>query len=200
MRASEDRIQAHVFAKGSYIELPDPQSGMIYFLYEGSIRIGDRDHTGHERTKAILTKGEVFGQMPGIHPEQKDFLYALSPVKVFALTVDELQQLMHTHSGFYLFCMKLCGSKRMEMERRLPLLVYKDARTRIVELFQELIKTRGYQDGSVWRIKNFVTERQIARLTATSRHTVNHVLNDLRAKGMISYQRCQLVIKSGLTP
>ena len=52
------------YAKGEYIYLQEDESDKIFFLTEGRVKIGAIDaDSGREITKAILSKGEVFGEL-----------------------------------------------------------------------------------------------------------------------------------------
>ena len=61
---SHQSSQSHKkFKKGDYIYLPDQSSDKVFFLNEGRVKIGTYGEHGKEITKAILNKGEVFGEL-----------------------------------------------------------------------------------------------------------------------------------------
>ena len=91
--------------------------------------------------------------------------------------------------------MKVMGSRVLEMENRLESLVFKDSRSRIVEYLLDLVKRRGQRVGYEWVVRKFITHQEIANLTATSRQTVTTVLNELRTKELITFNRKRLLIR-----
>ena len=54
---------------------------------------------------------------------------------------------------------------------------------------------RGERVGYETVVRKFLTHQEIANLTATSRQTVTTVLNDLRNKGLIKFDRRRLLIR-----
>lgn len=184
------------FKKGEYIFLPDQSADKIYFLTAGSVKIGSYSNSGKEITKAILNKGEVFGELAIIGElKRRDFAIALEDAVACVLSVEEMKGLMKSHSGLSLFFMKLFGSRTLEMEQRLESLVFKDSRSRIVEFILDLVKKKGQRIGYEWVVRKFITHQEIANLTATSRQTVTTVLNELRGKNLLTFNRKRLLIR-----
>lgn len=91
--------------------------------------------------------------------------------------------------------MKIMGSRMLEMENRLESLVFKDSRTRIIEYLHELGNKKGQRVGYETLVRKFMTHQEIANLTATSRQTVTTVLNELRNKNVITFNRRRLLIR-----
>ncbi|MEL7020256.1 MAG: Crp/Fnr family transcriptional regulator, partial [Bacteroidota bacterium] len=91
--------------------------------------------------------------------------------------------------------LKLMGNRMLTMEQRLESLVFKDSRTRIIEFLCELAQQQGERIGYEMLVRQFMTHQEIANLTATSRQTVTTVLNDLRAKNILTFNRRRLLIR-----
>lgn len=80
-----------VYKKGEYIYLPDEHADRIYFLTEGRVKIGTYSDGGKEVTKAILAKGEVFGELSLIgEDKRRDFAFAMEDTTVCILSVEEM--------------------------------------------------------------------------------------------------------------
>lgn len=194
--SSHDQLYHREFKKGEYIYLPDEHSDRIYFLAEGRVKIGSYGDSGKEITKAILSQGEVFGELALIGEEKRrDFAYAMEKTTLCILTVEEMKALMRDHSALNLFLMRVLGSRVLEMESRLESLVFKDSRSRIVEFLLDLAKKKGQRVGYEHVVRKFMTHQEIANLTATSRQTVTTVLNELRAKNLLTFNRKRLLIR-----
>ncbi len=184
------------FKKGDYIYLPDEFSDKIFFLTNGRVKIGNYSDTGKEITKSILTKGEVFGELAIVgEPTRRDFALAMEETMVCIMTVEEMKSMMREHSGLSLFLMKVMGSRVLEMEQRLESLVFKDSRTRIIEFLKNLAVQKGQRVGYEMLVQKFLTHQEIANLTATSRQTVTTVLNELRNKNILIFNRRRLLIR-----
>ncbi|MEM1319122.1 MAG: Crp/Fnr family transcriptional regulator [Bacteroidota bacterium] len=193
---AHDTMMHKTFKKGEYIYLQDDQSDKIFFLNDGRVKIGNYSESGKEITKAILTKGEVFGELSLIGEEKRrDFAQAMEETTTCVLSVDEMKGLMRDHSGLSLFLMKIMGSRVLEMEQRLESLVFKDSRTRIIEFLRDLATKKGQRVGYEMLVRKFMTHQEIANLTATSRQTVTTVLNELRTKNILTFNRRRLLIR-----
>ncbi|MDX1407358.1 MAG: Crp/Fnr family transcriptional regulator [Saprospiraceae bacterium] len=194
--SQEDHLIHKEFKKGTYIYLPDESSDRIFFLTFGRVKIGTYGDSGKEVTKAILTKGEVFGELALLGEERRrDFAYAMEDSGVCLLTVEEMRELMRDHSALNLFLMRVLGSRVLEMENRLESLVFKDSRSRIIELLLEMNRKHGERVGYEHVVRKFITHQDIANLTATSRQTVTTVLNELRNKNLLTFNRKRLLIR-----
>lgn len=193
---NQENLGHRTFKKGEYIYVPDEHSDKIYFLAEGRVKIGSYGDSGKEITKAILSKGEIFGELALVGEEKRrDFAFAMEETELCILTVDEMKSLMQDHSSLNLFLMKILGSRVLEMEHRLESLVFKDSRSRIVEFLIDLVKKRGQRVGYEYVVRKFITHQEIANLTATSRQTVTTVLNDLRTKNLLTFNRKRLLVR-----
>ncbi len=196
MNMAHEALHNRQFKKNEYIYLQNDDADKIYMLTEGRVRIGSYNDSGKEITKAILTKGEVFGELAVMKDEKRrDFACAMESTTTCILSAEEMRRLMREHSGVNVFIMRLLGSRLLEMERRLESLVFKDSRSRIIELIADQAVKRGQRIGQEHVIRNFITHKDIANLTATSRQTVTAVMNELRNKNIIAFNRKQLLVR-----
>jgi CRP-like cAMP-binding protein len=196
MDIAHDNLHHKAYKKNEYIYLQDDDADKVYLLTEGRVKIGSYNDTGREITKAILTAGEVFGELALMNDgRRRDFACAMEHTKVCILMADEMRRLMREHSGLNIFFMRLLGSRLLEMENRLESLVFKDSRSRIIELLNDIAIKKGQRIGHEHVVRNFITHRDIANLTATSRQTVTAVMNELRNKNIIAFNRKQLLIR-----
>lgn len=199
-KLANDDMPAHQnhcrFKKGEEVYVPQDLSDRIFFINEGQIKISVMNEEGKEITKAILGRGEVFGELAMLGEKTRhDFATALEDTDTCVVTLEELRQLMRERSELNLFFMKIFGARQLEMERRLESLVFRDSRSRIVEFLVHLAHTKGQPVGFEWVVRKPVTHQEIANLTATSRQTVTTTLNDLRYKKLLTFNRSRLLIR-----
>ncbi len=191
-----DKHTQRKFKKGEYVYIPNEQADCMYLISEGRVKVGAYGDAGKEITKAILNEGEVFGELSLIGEEKRrDFAYAMEMTTVCIITVAEMKSLMKEYSGLQLFMMKIMGNRVLEIEQRLESLVFRDSRTRIVEYLLNLAKKKGQRVGYETVVRRFLTHQEIANLTATSRQTVTTVLNELRTKNIITFNRKRLLVR-----
>lgn len=193
--AMDDHVHKTI-KKGDFIYLQNDESDRLFLLTEGRVKIGTYAEGGKEVTKAILTKGEVFGELSLVgEGKRRDFAIAMEETTLCVLTVVEMKGMMREHSGLNLFFMRIMGSRVLEMEHRLESLVFKDSRTRIIEFLRDLAQKKGQRVGYEMLVRKFMTHQEIANLTATSRQTVTTVLNELRNKNILTFNRRRLLVR-----
>lgn len=184
------------FAKSEYIYVADEFADKLFFIMDGRVKIGTYGDGGKEITKAILNKGEIFGELALMGREKRrDFAMAMEQTTICVISTDQIKRLMRDRSGLSLFLMQMMGNRMIEMEQRLESLVFKDSRTRIIEFLYDLADKKGQRVGYEMLVRQFMTHQEIANMTATSRQTVTTVLNDLRNKNILTFNRRRLLIR-----
>ncbi len=195
MDDNENHMSNH-YKKGQYIYLPEEDSNKIYFVLEGRVKIGSFNENGKEITKAILGKGEVFGELSAIgEQKRRDFALTMEKTTVCVLPATDIKSMIKEHKGLSVFLMNVMGRKMLETEQRLESLVFKDSRSRIIEFLHNLAIKKGERVGFEMVVRNFITHQEIANMTATSRQTVTTILNELRNANVLTFDRRRLLIR-----
>lgn len=185
------------FKKEEFIYFPEEPASNIYMIASGRVKIGHYLDDGREVTKSILTTGELFGELALAGEEKRaDFAQAMDDDTVVCpLTIAELKDLMYDNRELSFRILKLVGLRLMKLERKLELLVFKDARTRIIEFLKDAAAWKGKKVGFETMISTRLTHKDIAALTGTSRQTVTTVLNELKEKNLINFDRRKILIR-----
>jgi CRP/FNR family cyclic AMP-dependent transcriptional regulator len=184
------------YKKEQFIYIPEDSATHIYMIVNGRVKIGHYLENGEEVVTAILTNGEIFGElaMAG-EDKRRDFAQAIEDVTICPLTTQELKELMYENKELSFKILKLIGLRLMKLERKLELLVFKDARTRIIEFLKDAASWKGIKVGFETMIQTRLTHKEIASLTGTSRQTVTTILNELKEKNLINFNRKQILIR-----
>ena len=184
--------------KNTFLHFPDMKDGHVYFLKEGMVKIVHVNESGDEQIKYILTPGNIFGELAMLENREdpNDYAVAADDCVVCFMKVDDLKGMMEMNKDLSVRINKLIGFRIKKIERKLESLIFKDARTRIIEFLIELAKEFGKQNINTIIVKNFLSHEEIAKITTTSRQTVTTVLNELKEKGMLSYNNKQFEFKS----
>ena len=185
------------FKREEFIYFPDQAADHIYMIANGRVKIAHYTDDGSEVVKAILTEGEIFGELALAGEEKRfDFAQALdNKTTVCPLKIDDLKDLMKKDKELSFRILKLVGLRLMRMERKLELLVFKDARTRVIEFLKDAASWKGKKVGFEMMIPSKLTHKDIASLTGTSRQTVTTILNDLKDKNLIYFDRTKILIR-----
>ena len=176
------------YGKDEYIYFPEEPSKHVFMIASGRVKIGGQTDDGKEMLHAILGEGEVFGELALTgEDKRKDFAQAMdSNTQICPMTIEDLEELMIENKTLSLKLYKLIGLRYRKLERKLESLVFKDARSRIIEFLKDMAEERGQKVGFEMMIKNHLTHKDIASLTGTSRQTVTTILNELKEKNIIN--------------
>ena len=193
----QDRHIPLHFNKDEFVYFPNEPSMNIYMVAEGRVKIGGYSEDGREIVKTILTAGELFGELALAGEEKRtDFAQAMdNNTSICAMSIDDMQDLMKDNQPLAFHIVKIIGFRLRRLERRLESLVFKDARTRIVEFLRDMAMEKGQKVGYEMMIKNHLTHKDIASLTGTSRQTVTTILNELKEKNLINFDRRRILIR-----
>lgn len=197
VKALADRHQFLHFKRDQFIYLPNEESQSIYMISEGRVKVGHYLEDGKEVVKSILTTGEIFGELALAGEERRgDFAQAMDDkTAICPLSLTELKNLMYEDRELSFKLLKLIGLRLMKLERKLELLVFKDARTRIIEFLKDAAAWKGKKVGFETMIPTKLTHKDIAALTGTSRQTVTTILNELKEQNLINFDRKKILIR-----
>jgi CRP-like cAMP-binding protein len=196
-RRLESMVELKVKPKFSYLYLPDESSDTIFFLAKGTVKIGTHSEDGKEVIKALIQPLAMFGEL-GIIGETKrqDLAQALrEEVHVYTLKVEDLKKLMRSNFQLCDKIMRLFGNRLIRAENKLESLIFKDARTRIIDFIKDSMTKSGRQIGLEMLLKHSLTHQDIANITCTSRQTVTLVLNELRKSDLIYFNRGKILVR-----
>ena len=186
-------------SKGRYsiIFKPGDKSDRLFFLAKGVVKISTHSADGREVIKALLHPNAMFGERGLVgETERQDFAQALKEeVQLYTIRVEDFQALMRRNFDLCNKVMQLFGNQLIQTENRLESLLFKDARTRIIEFIKEAIAGQGRQVGFEMLLKHSLTHQDIANITCTSRQTVTLVLNELKKSDLIHFNRGKILVR-----
>lgn len=193
--------KAHSFnhyKKQDYIYFEDDSASKVYLIEKGKVKIGYYSEDGEEVIKAILTRGELFGEKAILGANKRnEFAQSIdNATTICPITVDTMHDLMRNNKKFSLNIYKLIGLKFKKLERRLQLLLFKDSKTRLMEFLDELCEEFGYDCSKTGDhiIHHPYTQKDIASLIGVSRPTLNILMNELKDDKVIDFNRKQIRI------
>lgn len=183
-----------------YVYFENDAAKKVYLIAKGKIKIGYFNEEGDEVVKAILSKGEIFGEKAiyGIE-ERNEFAQVIEKnTAVCPVDCETLHNLMRENRSFSLRVYKILGGRIKKLERHLKVLLFKDTKTRLIEFLQELDEDYGCCCPKTGNkiIKHPYTQKDIATLIATSRPTLNILMNELRQDNFLDFTRKEIVLKS----
>ncbi len=198
LNAGEQKIKdACVMAKvktvyrGETFNYGDGDYSKIYLLIKGKIKITECNELDNELIKDILTAPDVFGDlsMEG-HPSMDEFAEALTANTVVCVfNVPDFKRLLQENPMMTLSYANIVNNKLKKLEGRHSDLVFRDAKSRLIRFIKNWAISDGNRIGDKIILNNYLTHSDIAGVIATSRQSVNTLLNELRDSGILFYNR-----------
>ena len=191
-------MELNTAAKHSNIFTEGDPADYFYILSEGSVKIGTHHDDGREVIKQVLHPRMVFGELALIqqHIPHHNFATSLSSVtEYYKICVDAFRDIMDKNPQLTMSVVSMIGYKLIQTENQLESLIFKDARSRIIDFILDNAQACGRQIGLETLLKHSLTQQDIANYTGTSRQTVTAVLNDLRKTNKIYFTRNSILIR-----
>ncbi len=196
--ASKSTHNFCAFKKKDYIYFENDAANKIYLIEKGKVKIGYYNEVGEEVVKAILTRGELFGETAILgDTKREEFAQAIDDdTSVCPIAVETLHELMRKNQTLSFKVYKFIGFKYKKLERRLQLLLFKDTKTRLMEFLDDLSTDYGQycQQTGNQVIHHPYTQKDIACLIGTSRPTLNTLLKELKEENIIEFKRKEIII------
>lgn len=176
--------------KKEIIYFPDEPSDTIYFLKTGKIKISRISEDGKTTTLDLLGPGDIFGESALL--EQANHTNIAEVVEnsiICSINKKIFRELLEKNPQLNLSINKFIGFRMRKIQALVEDLVFKTARERVESFLKRYVRNFGKEMIAGWRVRPFLTHQEIADLTATTRQTVNTILNDLVNAGKIKYSR-----------
>lgn len=191
------------YGKQDYIYFEQDASTKVYLIEKGKIKLGYYTIKGDEIIKAILCKGEVFGEKAILGEEKRnEFAKSIeNGTSICPIDVVTLKELMRDNRTFSLNVYKFINFRFRKLERRLQLLLFKDAKTRLLDFLEDMCEDYGMfcEEFGGMKINHPYTQKDIANLIGISRPTLNQMMHELKEKGIINFNRNEIhLLKSRL--
>lgn len=189
----------NLYKKSDYIYFEEDAATKIYLIDNGKVKIGYYTEEGEEVIKAILTKGELFGEKAILGIDKRnEFAQSLDNETIICpVSKDTMYDLMRENVSVSFKIYKFIGLRIKKLERRLQLLLFKDTKTRLLEFFKDLCEDYGYEcpENGDHVIKHPYTQKDIATLIGTSRPTLNTLMNELKQEKVIDFNRKEVRLR-----
>jgi CRP/FNR family cyclic AMP-dependent transcriptional regulator len=196
----EKMVNTKTYSKNAYIYKIDDASNDIHFVVSGRVKVANNSNHGKENIKWIIYEGDVFGEMGVLDEEcfdkRRDYAQTMEDETVICtISYDSMRQLMRDYPVLQKRLIKKVSRRLRRTENRLEAIMFKDARTRLVDFIKDLAKDLGKPVGHEVLVKHRLTHQEIANITAISRQKVTTLLNELKQENLIHLERKSLLIR-----
>jgi len=196
----ERYIQTKTFSKNSTIYSIDDKAKDLFFVATGRVKLANNSNNGKENIKTIVYEGDLFGEMGVLDEEfgkeRRDFAQTMEDDTVIcSISYENLNSLMAIYPALNKKLVNKISRRLRRTEHRLESIMFKDARTRLIDFIKDLAKDLGKPVGHEVLVKHRLTHQEIANITAISRQKVTTLLNELKHENLIHLERKSLLIR-----
>jgi len=161
----------------------------IFCVLDGQVTIARANSDGAILTTAVLSAGEFFGAALSGATETDDAARAKGAASIWRAPIDEFRRLLLNHPEVSWEFASILAQRQRRMERRLEGFAFKRVEARLAETFREL--SGGFamrcEHGFGQHLR--LSQQELADLVGASRPVVSTILNRLRDKGVLGYNR-----------
>jgi CRP/FNR family transcriptional regulator, cyclic AMP receptor protein len=177
--------------RGELISYGEGGYTRIHFLLKGKVKITENGDPETELVKDILTEPDIFGDL-GLegqvnYDECAEALTANTIICSFH--VSDFKRILEENPMMILSYARKVNYKLKRLESRHADLVFRDTKDRLINFIKHWARTDGNRMGDKIVLNNYLTHSDIAGFIATSRQSVNMLLNELRNSGLLCYNR-----------
>jgi CRP/FNR family transcriptional regulator, cyclic AMP receptor protein len=199
-----DHLKEHpllCYHKMDFLFMEGDAAREVFLVADGRVKVGFYDNDGNEQVLAFLGKGEILGEMSIFGaPKYKEFAQVMTNnTMICKVTADKARELVRDYVPFSLAITKKIGERSQKMERRIQILLFKEARQRLIEFLKDLCEDVGtpYRTGKKLELE--ITQSDIAALIGTSRKTVSLLFTELEDTGVVKFFNRKEVFVPNLT-
>ena len=190
MEMMDQKSKMKKSSKREVIYFPEERSDNIYMLKEGKVKISRVSEDGKKMTLQLIGPGEIFGESAILGQEKRENIAeVVEDAVICSINRTMFQEMLANNPKMNLSINKFIGLRIRKIQAHVEDLVFKDAHERVVAFLKRYAKMFGKEMIDGWMVRPFLTHQEIADLTATSRQTVNSILNELVTNQEIKYTR-----------
>lgn len=177
--------------RGEVIGYGEADYTKVHFLVKGKVKITDNSAAESELIKDILVEPDIFGDLSldGQLNKYEAAEALTANTIIVSFHIAEFKRILEENPVMALGFVKKVNSKLQRLENRHAELVFLDTKDRLIRFIKNWARTDGNRMGDKIILNNYLTHSDIAGFIATSRQSVNMLLNELRSSGMLCYNR-----------
>lgn len=177
--------------RGEVISYGEAGYTRIHFLVKGKVKITDVSSSETELIKDILTEPDIFGDLglEGMLAADECAEALTANTIICSFHVSDFKRIMEENPQMIMGYAKKVTSKLQRLENRHADLVFLDTKDRLIRFIKNWARSDGNRIGDKIVLNNYLTHSDIAGFIATSRQSVNMLLNELRSSGLLCYNR-----------
>ncbi|MEU0878596.1 Crp/Fnr family transcriptional regulator [Lentzea sp. NPDC005914] len=183
------------FAAGDVLLHEDDPSDHVLVITSGWVRVSTLLEDGQEVIYALRGPGDVLGDLAALQGSTRSAtVRAIEPVEVVQFSRVQFLGALKDRHAVVLALLKTMARRLRDAERARVGSATLDVSRRLAQYLVQLIEERGTPTAGGIEIRSPLSQEDIARQLGGSRRAVARALSVLRARGVVTTGRKQIVV------
>lgn len=175
---------------GKIFYMPEDSGEVLFLLKKGRVQLYRIAPNGKKLVMATLGPGAIFGEMSlvgqGMH---NTFAESMDECVLCVMSRSDVERLVQEKPEVAFRFVEALGKRLTQLEARLEDIAFKSIPARLASLLLTLNEEQGGR-----QTVNGYTHQDLSEMLGTYRETITQTLNDLKADGLVSIARKQVVL------
>jgi CRP-like cAMP-binding protein len=177
-----------IFAKGA-------PGGALLAIVSGTVRISNISAEGREITYALLSAGEMFGEMSVLDGGNRSAqATAETDCHLLSLARSDFIDFLDRHHGVALRLLAILSQRLRRKDAQLEEVLFGSLRSRLARRLLEIAATNGAEGAAGVRVDEPLSPTGIASELGSARESVSRQLNAWRKEGIVRTERDAIIL------
>lgn len=190
-----DMARKRTFRKGEIVFHEGDPADTLHLVRSGRFAVKVTTQYADEAILAVLAAGDIFGELALLSPDapRSATVVALEPAETLSVHQLDFGRLRREHPGVGDVLIGVLSAQVRRLSRHLLEALYTPADTRVRRRVLELVDIYAGDDPAL-PVTIPLTQDDLADLAGTSRATVNRVLREDEARGIVELGRGRTLV------
>ena len=180
------------YARLSVLINEGEQSDTLFILLEGQVKVFASDEDGKEVVLSFLTSGDYFGELSILDSSPRSAsVITTDPSTLMLIARDDFLKCLYQHPHVAIKLLQNLSQRVRLLTATVKNLALHDVYGRVAKTLTQLAEE---QENGEARIRQRLTQQNIADMVGASREMISRVLKELQAGGYIEIRERQIVL------
>lgn len=181
------------FSKGSIILMEEDESGALFIIVEGKVKVTRTSSDGREVILNILNDSDIFGEMALLDGLTRSAtVTALENSELFIIQRNQFLEFLKEHPEISISLMQELSKRLRTADMQIKSLSLKDAEGKVATVLVQLCSDMGKIKQGAVEIDKLPLQQDLANMAGTSRETISRTLHSFAKKGLIELDGSKL--------
>ncbi len=183
------------FKKDSIILMEEDESGALFIIVKGKVKVTRTSSDGREVILNILSESDIFGEMALIDGLTRSAtVTSLEPSELFIIQRNQFLEFLKEHPEISIAVMQELSKRLRTADMQIKSLSLKDAEGKVATVIVQLANDTGRIRQGAVEIEKLPLQQDLANMAGTSRETISRTLHSFAKKGVIELEGSKLRI------